>query len=366
VVKLSRFSADFGGMTFGGDGINEQRTMVLSGAMLFAGGTFIDLIESLVPGGEAFSWIPGVGSIVFGTLLITFGMRLPRKLIGALGPLGVALIAVALATTTTPGDGAVLYMWPVLWQAYFFGRRGTLLIIASVGLCHGVALMHMAHGDLDRWIDVMSAVSVVGVVVELLSARNRTLLEHISAEARVDELTQLLNRRGFDEGAARELACATRDHSSIGIAVFDLDHFKRVNDEFGHEVGDRVLQRFAECLRVNLRATDIAARLGGEEFVALLPGADLEQTREYTERVRRSLSQPPLDAKLPAVTVSAGASAAVAPELIEFLLKRADMALYAAKSRGRDRTVLDDRAEAAGSLSGLEIGQYSQHAPMVA
>jgi len=353
-------------MTFGGDGINEQRTMVLSGAMLFAGGTFIDLLESLVPGGEAFSWIPGIGSIVFGTLLITFGMRLPRKLVGALGPLGVVLIALALATTTTPGDGAVLYMWPVLWQAYFFGRRGTVLIIASVGVCHGVALMNMAHGDLDRWIDVMSAVSVVGVVVEVLSARNRKLLEHITAEARVDELTRLLNRRGFDEGAARELVAAARDQRSIGIALFDLDHFKRVNDEFGHEAGDHVLRRFAECLRVNLRATDIAARLGGEEFVALLPGADLAQTREYTERVRRSLSQPALDAKLPAVTVSAGASAAVAPATIEFVLKRADMALYAAKSRGRDRTVLDDRPEAAGSLSGLEIGQYSQHASMVA
>jgi diguanylate cyclase (GGDEF)-like protein len=341
--------------------------MVLTGAMLFAGGTFIDLIESLVPGGQAFSLIPGVGSVVFGTLLITLGMRLPRMLLGALGPLGVALIAISLATTTTQGDGAVLYMWPVLWQAHFFGRRGTLLIIASVGLCHGVALATMAHGDLDRWIDVMSAVSVVGAVVEVLSARNRALVERISAEARVDELTQLLNRRGFDEGAGREFAAAVRDRSSVGIALFDLDHFKRVNDQFGHEVGDQVLRRFAECLRVNLRASDIAARLGGEEFVALLPGADLEQTREYTERVRRSLALPAIDTRLPVVTVSAGASAAVAPETIEFVLKRADMALYAAKSRGRDRTVLDGgQGAAAGSLSGLEIGEYRQHAPMVA
>jgi diguanylate cyclase (GGDEF)-like protein len=345
---------------------NEHRALVLSGAMLFAGGTLIDLIESLVPGGQAFSLLPGFGSVIFGTLLITFGMRLPRKLLGALGPLGVALIAVALATTTTPGDGAVLYMWPVLWQSHFFGRRGTVLIIASVGVAHGIVLTAIAHGDLDRWIDVMSAVSVVGAVVEVLSARNRRLVEHISAEARVDELTQLLNRRGFDEGAARELAVAARDQSSIGVALFDLDHFKRVNDEFGHETGDHVLQRFAECLRANLRATDIAARLGGEEFVALLPGADLEQTCEYTERVRASLSLPAEDPKLPNVTVSAGASAVVMPDNIDVVLKRADMALYAAKARGRDRTVLDDGDSADGSLSGLEIGQYSQHAPMVA
>jgi diguanylate cyclase (GGDEF)-like protein len=224
----------------------------------------------------------------------------------------------------------------------------------------------MAHGDLDRWVDVMSAVSVVGAVVEVLSARNRRLLAHISAEARVDELTQLLNRRGFDEGAARELGAAARDQSSIGVALFDLDHFKRVNDQFGHEAGDRVLQRFAECLSTNLRATDIAARLGGEEFVALLPGADLEQAREYTERVRAALSLPAVDQQLPVVTVSAGASAAIAPERIESVLKRADSALYAAKAGGRDRTVVDDRPAAAGSHSGLEIGQYGENAPMVA
>jgi diguanylate cyclase (GGDEF)-like protein len=340
--------------------------MVLSGAMLFAGGTLIDLIESLVPGGQAFSLLPGIGSVIFGTLLITFGARLPRMLLGALGPLGVAMIAVALATTTTPGDGAVLYMWPVLWQSYFFGRRGTALIVACVGVAHGVALMAMAHGDLDRWIDVMSAVSVVGVVVELLSERNRRLVERVSAEARVDELTQLLNRRGFDEGAERELARAARDHTSIGLALFDIDFFKRVNDEFGHEAGDRVLQRFAECLRSNLRATDMAARLGGEEFVALLPDAGLEQTRDYTERVREALRQP-ADPGIAVVTVSAGASADVAPESIEFVLKRADAALYAAKSRGRDRTVIDHHADSrAGSLSGLEIREDRQNTPMVA
>jgi diguanylate cyclase (GGDEF)-like protein len=340
--------------------------MVLSAAMMFGGATVISLIESLVPGGQAFSQLPGLGALIFVTLLLLVGSRLPQPALAALGPIGAGFIAVALATTTTPGDGAVLYMWPVLWQAYFFGRRGLIVIIASVGIAHGAALLVMADGDLDRWIDVMSAVSVVGAVVEVLSARNRKLLEHISAEARVDELTQLLNRRGFDEGAARELAVAARDQGSIGVALFDLDHFKRVNDEFGHETGDHVLQRFAECLRANLRVTDIAARLGGEEFVALLPGADLEQTCEYTERVRESLSLPAEDPKLPNVTVSAGASAVVMPDNIDVVLKRADMALYAAKARGRDRTVLDDRDSADGSLSGLEIGQYSQHAPMVA
>ena len=348
------------------DRMNQHRTMVLSGSMLFGGGTFIDLIESLVPGGQAFSLIPGIGSLVFVTLLIAFGARMPRAAIGALGPIGVALIAMALASTSTPGDGAVLYMWPVLWQSYFFGRRGAVLIIASVAVCHGLALGVMQHGDVDRWIDVMSAVTVVAAVVQLLSIRNHELLAKITAEARVDDLTQLLNRRGFDEAVARELTRATRQGSPIGVALFDLDFFKRVNDEFGHEAGDRVLQRFAECLRSSLRAGDLAARMGGEEFVALLPGANLEQTREYTERVRRALALASDHPGIPGITVSAGASAAIAPSSIEEPLRRADMALYAAKARGRDRTVLDVCAvPTVGSFTGLQVGEHRQHASVV-
>lgn len=346
--------------------LHEQRTMVLSAAVMFGAGTLIDLVESLVPGGQAFSLLPGIGSLIFVTLLLTLGARLPRLLVGALGPVGVGLIALALATTSTPGDGAVLYMWPVLWQAYFFGRRGTLLIIASVAVAHGVALMVMAHGDLDRWIDVMSAVSVVGAVVELLSSRNRRLLDHISAEARVDELTELLNRRGFYEGAERELARARRERTSIGVAAIDLDHFKRVNDEFGHAAGDRVLVRLADCLRENLRATDLAARLGGEEFVALLPGADVEQTCAFTERVRTELRGADAAAELPPVTISAGVVATADPVSIQLLLKRADTALYAAKSRGRDRTVVAGAPAAGSSDLGLEVGEHRQDATVIA
>jgi diguanylate cyclase (GGDEF)-like protein len=341
--------------------------MVLSSAMLFGGGTLIDLIESLIPGGQSFSLLPGVGSLIFCALMIGFGTRLPRMVLGALGPIGVALIAVSLATTNSPGDGAVLYMWPVLWQSYFFGRRGTLLIVASVGVAHAIALMTMAHGDLDRWFDVMSAVSVVGAVVELLASRNRRLVEQLSAEARVDELTGLLNRRGLDEAVMRELARAVRKQSSIGVALFDLDHFKHINDEFGHEVGDRVLIRLAGCLKTNLRESDLAARMGGEEFVALLPGADLELTRAFTERVRAELNRFSEHPALPVVTVSAGVSAAVAPDSFEWLLKRADIALYSAKTLGRDRTVVDDGREVDdASLSGLQVGQHGQNAPMVA
>ncbi|MGH3050770.1 MAG: GGDEF domain-containing protein, partial [Gaiellaceae bacterium] len=168
------------------------------------------------------------------------------------------------------------------------------------------------------------------------------------------------------EGAERELARARREQTAIGVAAIDLDHFKRVNDEFGHAAGDRVLVALADCLRANLRGTDLAARLGGEEFVALLPGADVEQTCEFTERVRAGLCRAAPGAGLPPVTISAGVVAAREPVSIQLLLKRADTALYAAKSRGRDRTVAAAAPAAGSSDLGLEVGEDRQNATVVA
>ncbi|MFN8218230.1 MAG: GGDEF domain-containing protein [Solirubrobacterales bacterium] len=327
---------------------HRRETMALSAALMFAAAAAVDVIESAVPGGQTFSLAPGLAAFGFAALVGLFGARLPSAAMAALGPVGVAMIAYALSTTNGPGDGAVLYVWPVLWEAYFFGRRGAIGIVLCVGIAHGLALGEIPDGNVDSWIDVMAATAVVAVVVELLAARNRALLERISEEARVDDLTGLLNRRGFDERAGIELSRSRRDRTSLAIVAFDLDHFKRVNDEFGHEAGDRVLVHLADCLRATLRQTDVAARVGGEEFVVLLPGADRAEALAYAERVREALrgGGPP---DTPRVTLSAGASTAVAPDGIEPLLKRADMALYAAKSRGRDRTVLDRPPAAAGA-----------------
>lgn len=161
-----------------------------------------------------------------------------------------------------------------------------------------------------------------------------------SPPKRVDTLTGLLNGRGFEGRAEIELARASREEKSLALVPFDLDHFKWVNDEFGHEIGDRVLIRLADAFRAEMRETDVIARLGGEEFVALLPGAGVEEARAFAERVREALCAA-VEPGTPRVTVSAGATAALAPDGIEGLLKRADMALYAAKSQGRNRAFVD-------------------------
>jgi diguanylate cyclase (GGDEF)-like protein len=231
-------------------------------------------------------------------------------------------------------------MWPVLWESYFFGRRGAILIVLWTGLAQAASLLMMtvSIADVDRWLDVFVSVAVFATVVELLALRNRRLVTRLEAEARVDELTGLLNRRGFVERAEIELGGSRRERSSVGVASFDLDHFKRINDECGHGAGDRVLVRMADVFRAEMRDTDVLARMGGEEFVALLPGGEVADAHRFAERARSSLAVAG-GPEVPHVTVSAGVTAAVAPDDLESILNRADGALYEAKLRGRDQIV---------------------------
>jgi diguanylate cyclase (GGDEF)-like protein len=328
---------------------STKRLMVRTAAGIYGGAAFVGLLEDLLPGGPSFSIIPAAASVGFVALLLAFGPRLPVSVLAALGPVGAGLIAYALATTDGPGDAAVLYMWPVLWVAYFFGRTGSVVIVACIGVAHGFALASMPDdvGNLDRWLDVMVSVSVVAAVVHILSANNRTLLAQLADEARVDQLTGVLNRRGFEERLPVEFDRARRDRTSVGVVSFDIDHFKRVNDEWGHETGDRVLAHLGSVLRAHTRSADVVARTGGEEFVTVLSGSDAAAAGRYAERVRAAFSAPN-DLGLPSVTVSAGVATAVAPDHAGSLLHQSDTALYAAKRAGRDRTVVHGRPRSAG------------------
>jgi diguanylate cyclase (GGDEF)-like protein len=326
----------------------DKRQIAYTAAAMFGGATFVSLAEGLVPGGPALSLIPGLFALAFVVLLLLVGPRLPLPALAALGPIGAALIAYAVATTpTSQGDGVLLYIWPVLWVAYFFGRRGTVLIVAWIGAVQGAALIH-SHGVLDRWIDLMVSVGIVAVVVRALSERNERLVAKLAAEARIDKLTGVLNRRGFEERAAVELDRARREGYSLAAATFDIDYFKRVNDEWGHEAGDRVLEHLGAVLRAETRGVDVVARLGGEEFAALLSRSDEDEGRAYAERVRDAFAAVG-DLGVGPVTVSAGVTAAVAPPSIEGGLAVADSALYAAKRAGRDRTVVLGQAPASTS-----------------
>jgi diguanylate cyclase (GGDEF)-like protein len=163
-----------------------------------------------------------------------------------------------------------------------------------------------------------------------------------------DGLTKIFNKKYFMDRLESEFAFAVRHRTPLSLIMFDIDYFKRINDERGHEIGDRVLARIGQLLAAHARDVDVVARLGGEEFVALLPGCASSDAAVFAERVREALAADDRTG-LPAVRVSAGVLATLAPTDIEAMLHGADSALYGAKRRGRDRTVIaeaDARDEA--------------------
>lgn len=166
-------------------------------------------------------------------------------------------------------------------------------------------------------------------------------LEALAGLARRDALTGLPNRRAFDEALARELARADRGGAPLAVVALDVDHFKRVNDAHGHAAGDAALRAVAERARGALRAGDLLARVGGEEFGALLPGAALADAREVAERIRAAVEAAPVPVTAASVplrlTVSLGCAARVSGEAAAALVGRADARLYDAKRGGRNR-----------------------------
>lgn len=176
-------------------------------------------------------------------------------------------------------------------------------------------------------------------------------LRHLAS---TDPLTGLPNRRYFMERLEQEWSRLNRFGGQAAIMMLDLDHFKQVNDNYGHGVGDQVLVAFAEVLRQGVRRMDVPGRLGGEEFAVILPGASLDGARQLAERLRRAVSQMPVQDALGQpvrVTVSIGV-ASFDPEtpVSEALLTRGDEALYRAKALGRNRVEVS--LSAAGGLTG--------------
>jgi diguanylate cyclase (GGDEF)-like protein len=177
--------------------------------------------------------------------------------------------------------------------------------------------------------------SLVVLLVALLAITDRRSRRRIAALeelARTDALTGLPNRRGWREQLDRELARASRSDDAVSVGLVDLDCFKGFNDEHGHQAGDRLLCELAKHSADRLRATDIFARYGGEEFALVLPSASIDYALEIVERVRAAV---PGDQ-----TCSAGIACWDKSETAEELMARADAALYEAKRRGRDMSVV--------------------------
>lgn len=177
-----------------------------------------------------------------------------------------------------------------------------------------------------------------------LAVTNVRLRESLREQSIKDALTQLYNRRYMDEALERELARAIRRDTSVSVAMLDLDHFKRFNDDYGHLTADALLESFGGLLRKALRREDVACRWGGEEFLLLLPETDAEVAYDVLQRIHEGLAEIRVSTHgQPTRTVTASMGVASYPthaDKIERLIRLADQALYQAKQGGRDQTVI--------------------------
>ncbi len=168
-------------------------------------------------------------------------------------------------------------------------------------------------------------------------------LTQLSETVRVDQLTGVLNRRGFDEAIIKEISRSKRNNSKLSIAFLDIDNFKKLNDSFGHHVGDEALQLLAKTIQSTIRPTDDVSRFGGEEFVILLPETDIEQAVGTVMRLQRALTKQFFMAnnERQLITFSAGVALFNNNETEAEVLSRADQAMYLAKKSGKNRVMTE-------------------------
>ncbi len=252
--------------------------------------------------------------------------------------------AMAVATAWRFGPEVLLWMYPIAIANYVLvGRRlaTAVNLFALLGLCAlgpDPRVFGAGGGFFAGFFASYLLVCMLALVFATLNAQQRRQME---AQALLDPLTGAANRRAL----ARELEVVEARRSRLrepwGAAVFDLDHFKRINDRLGHEVGDQVLVAFAELLRRRTRPTDRVFRLGGEEFLLLAPGGDAATLQALANKlcdaVRASLALPEMP-----VTVSIGVAMLGEGEAAKDWLGRADAATYRAKALGRDRVEVAD------------------------
>lgn len=184
--------------------------------------------------------------------------------------------------------------------------------------------------------------AVIVILVSYIGVRNMQIRRKLQVLANEDALTGLLNRRRSMELIEHQLKLAYRHGHPLTIAILDLDHFKSINDYFGHQTGDEVLRAFGQLLKQVARSTDITGRIGGEEFVIALPHTDLEGAENLLQKLRTEVHRIPslIECEVDSTSFSCGLCLASLKQGVTELLARADNALYQAKSRGRDRIVV--------------------------
>ncbi len=311
------------GIGWGGARLFDDRTVPLSGVMA---GAILWLLASQVPGlSESVNARIMLSSVIISIYSIGTGCEIWR------------------GRTVEP----LLSRWPLSATQFVHGAVYALRIwlVFAFPVAPGASFFSVA------WFSIIALESLLYLIVAsfmiLAMAKERSELVH-KTNAMLDPLTNIPNRRAFLDAAMRRMRQRPRNPEPVTALLFDLDHFKSINDRFGHSVGDEVLRVFTAKAAAEFRSTDIMGRLGGEEFGALLFGASEGTAVATAERIRRALMVATADIGGKSVDATVSVGIAVLPadtvEDVLQLLSRADSALYHAKERGRNRVEVAGRS----------------------
>jgi diguanylate cyclase (GGDEF)-like protein len=311
-----------------------------------------------VPAIVAFTLLVLAPALVWSGARRLCGLRAPIWLtFGPAATIVPAALFIPLPVFMTAGLLASIfsasYMFAAAWS-FALGTRERLLSrwpLAVLCLIHAIALtltafMQIPADQVPFWLGLIfqtinfeAPFFVLGTSIFVVAwARESNELRHKMA-ADTDVITGLASRRAFLATAERVLERCRISGTPCAVVVFDLDHFKKVNDTFGHPVGDRVLETFGTVVNRALRPQDVIGRIGGEEFAALAPGSDIAVGVVLADRVRKAYSDAAqtVDGLTINGTLSAGVSAYADDDNLSDILRRADSALYRAKLHGRNR-----------------------------
>lgn len=375
IAVAALFAASFAVIAF----TNPSHRRTVGFAVSYAVGMLTPVSEFLLP---LFNWpapfmIASYCSFLAGLLIMPIALSIfyrtpaPWKTAGAvfLGAIVLRWLLWGGERNTMPYE--FLFQLPFFFAAalscrvMFRARRGGALEVAAM-IMFGLVALHFpvksffavafgsgqtaAHYTASTYALLSQAstgilLTATGLLVLLVTVQD-IILESKSA-SETDALSGLANRRGFDLHAARVLSHAAQFRAPVSVIVFDIDHFKEINDTLGHAAGDRVIRSFSQLLRCTLPTASVIGRIGGEEFAVLAERTSKEVARLGAEAVRIATARGEPD--LPFFTVSGGVTEILPGEMLGDAMRRADKALYEAKRQGRDRIRVADVPGNAGS-----------------
>lgn len=332
-------------------GFDQGAQLLLISRMAVVAGLLLVIIRSYrsplaITDGYAVTFMEVIG---FATFFLVFLLR-PSLTTYNIGAMMVLLIATyvfipnRLVTATFAVVFGIAGMMGTMWLVGMSddAQLGLfiLLVIPSALGCAGAYRLHWTQRE--QYVLLRKAEAVNAQLVREIEQR-RQLERELKHQAITDPLTGLFNRRHFDELYERERERARRHDAPLTLVMVDLDFFKEVNDRYGHECGDIVLTDVATFLRDGLRQPDVVGRLGGEEFVLLLPDTDTDEARVMIDRLRSHLAERIMEVDGQSVSITATfALTAIRPERdsLNDALRVVDMALYQGKNEGRNRLVV--------------------------